>query len=100
MSRAISAELALNPRPRNTRLTRWLYQELRRAILERRLDAGCRLPASRDLAREYGISRGTVVTAFERLQAEGTSSVGSGRARGLLNDCLAICLELRQHVDL
>src|SRR5262245_6437959 len=80
MSRAVFAELALNQRHRNTRLTRWLYQELRDAILERRLDAGCRLPASRDLARKYGISRGTVVTAFERLQAEGyvVSRVGSG----------------------
>jgi GntR family transcriptional regulator/MocR family aminotransferase len=39
-----------------------------------------RLPATRDLAAEYGLSRGTIVTAFEELKAEGylEGSVGSG----------------------
>jgi GntR family transcriptional regulator/MocR family aminotransferase len=53
---------------------------LRAAILEGRLRPGARLPATRELAREYGLSRGTVVSAFEQLKAEGyvTGSVGSG----------------------
>ena len=50
------------------------------AIIEGRLRPGSRLPASRDFARQYGLSRGTVVSVFERLQAEGYVScrVGSG----------------------
>ncbi|HEX2919261.1 MAG TPA: PLP-dependent aminotransferase family protein, partial [Edaphobacter sp.] len=59
---------------------RWLYGALRREILEGRLRPGTRLPATRDLAAEYGLSRGTIVTAFEELKAEGyiEGSVGSG----------------------
>ena len=46
--------------------------------------AGCvperRLPATRDLARQYGLARGTIVNAFEQLKSEGyvEGSVGSG----------------------
>ncbi len=75
-----SLQLALGERPPHSTLTRWLYQELRRAILERRLPPGARLPATRDFAVQYGVSRGTVVTVFELLQAEGylIGRVGAG----------------------
>jgi GntR family transcriptional regulator / MocR family aminotransferase len=75
-----SYELMLGARPRHQTLTFWLYRELRLAILEGRLAAGMRLPASRDFGRMYRLSRGTVVSVFERLQAEGYIScrVGSG----------------------
>ncbi len=75
-----SFQLALDERPAHTTLTRWLYQELCRAILDRRLPPGTRLPATRDFALQYGVSRGTVVTAFEQLQAEGylIGQVGAG----------------------
>ena len=41
---------------------------------------GARLPGTRDLARQYGLSRGTIVNAFEQLKSEGyvEGSVGSG----------------------
>jgi DNA-binding transcriptional MocR family regulator len=44
------------------------------------LKPATRLPSSRDLARQYGVSRGTVVAAFEQLQAEGylRSRIGAG----------------------
>jgi GntR family transcriptional regulator/MocR family aminotransferase len=73
-------ELALSERPQDASLTHWLYEEVRRAILDRRLPPGTRLPATRDFARHYSISRGTVVTAFEQLQAEGylVGQVGAG----------------------
>ena len=73
-------EIALAERPRRTTLTHWLYKELRSAILEGRLRPGSRLPATRDFAIQYNVSRGTAVTAFEQLQAEGylVSQVGSG----------------------
>src|SRR6266566_10144884 len=75
-----SLQLALHERAPDITLTRWLYQELRHAILDRRLLPGTRRPATRDFALQYGVSRGTVVTVFEQLQAEGYLScrVGSG----------------------
>ena len=81
MPKVISAyELTLRPRPKNQTLTSWLYSELRSAILDGRLAPETRLPASRDFATQYGISRGTVISVFERLQSEGyvSSHVGLG----------------------
>lgn len=81
MSKIVSAlELSLGQRQTGQSLTNWLYGELRRSILERQLPPGTRLPASRDFAQQYGISRGTVVRVFEQLQSEGylSSQVGSG----------------------
>ncbi|HET8634664.1 MAG TPA: PLP-dependent aminotransferase family protein [Gemmatimonadales bacterium] len=63
--------LVLPPRETGTTAGRWLYDALRAAILDRRLGPGVRLPATRDLARQYRLARGTVVTAFEQLRAEG-----------------------------
>jgi GntR family transcriptional regulator / MocR family aminotransferase len=54
--------------------------ELRTAIRSGRLAGGLRLPASRDLARDLGTSRGVVVEAYEQLVAEGflVARQGSG----------------------
>src|ERR1044071_979236 len=75
-----SFELTLSSRPPRQTLTDWLYAELRCSILEGRLRPGTRLPASRDFARQHSLSRGTVVSVFERLLAEGylSTRVGSG----------------------
>lgn len=81
MSKVVSTfELSLHRRSAGQTLANWLYGELRGAILEGRLKAGARLPASRDFARRYRVSRGTVVSAFERLHDEGylLSRVGIG----------------------
>lgn len=61
-------------------LNQRLYDALRHAILEGALPAGARLPASRDLAAEAGVSRNTVLHAYGQLQAEGylQARVGSG----------------------
>ena len=77
---ATSFEFTLKNRPQHQTLTNWLYGELRKAILEGRLRPETRLPASRDFARQYGLSRGTVVSVFERLQDEGyvSSQIGYG----------------------
>ncbi|MGC2400316.1 MAG: winged helix-turn-helix domain-containing protein, partial [Acidobacteriaceae bacterium] len=79
MAKTVSSfELTLSrPRTKQT-LTHWLYAELRAAILDGRLGTGARLPASRDFANQYGLSRGTVVSVFERLQAEGYISCRVG----------------------
>src|SRR6201999_1089022 len=48
-----------------------LEEGLREAIRNGRLAAGTRLPPSRALARDLGISRGTVAQAYGQLVAEG-----------------------------
>ena len=56
-----------------------LESALREAIRDGRLRAGERLPSSRELARELGLSRGTVQDCYGQLLAEGylTSRGGS-----------------------
>ena len=63
-----------------TPLYRWFYEELRAAILQGQLKPGARLPATRDLAEQYRLSRATVVAAFEQLKSEGyvEGKVGAG----------------------
>jgi GntR family transcriptional regulator/MocR family aminotransferase len=57
-----------------------LYEQVRDSILAGRLRTGARLPASRTLARDLGVSRTTVLNALEQLRAEGyvRGKVGSG----------------------
>jgi len=59
---------------------RALETALREAIRSGRLHPGARLPGSRSLAADLGISRGTVVQAYAQLIAEGwlTGTTGSG----------------------
>ena len=61
-------------------LHRQIYEGFREAIVERRLRAGQRLPSTRGLAGELGISRIPVLQAFEQLLAEGyfESRTGAG----------------------
>ncbi|HEY7456455.1 MAG TPA: PLP-dependent aminotransferase family protein [Solirubrobacterales bacterium] len=56
------AELALHEQ---------LERSLRESIQAGRLAAGARLPSSRALAREVGVSRGVVTEAYSQLSAEG-----------------------------
>ena len=73
-------DLSLNPHHGDHDLWRWLYTELRGAILDGRLKPGIRMPSTRSLGMQYSLSRGTVVAAFDQLQAEGytRTEVGSG----------------------
>ena len=59
---------------------RRLYEAAKAAIHQQLLGAGNKLPSSRDLARDLGIARNTVIAAFEQLAVEGyvTSALGSG----------------------
>jgi GntR family transcriptional regulator / MocR family aminotransferase len=61
-------------------LYRQLYDEFRSAILAGRLKAGNKLPPTRELANELGISRNTVMAAYDQLLSEGYAEghVGSG----------------------
>lgn len=61
-------------------LARQLCQALRARVLDGRLGSGTRLPASRDMASILGLSRNSVVRAYDQLYAEGfiESRVGDG----------------------
>ncbi|MQQ09722.1 aminotransferase class I/II-fold pyridoxal phosphate-dependent enzyme [Epibacterium sp. SM1979] len=57
-----------------------LVEGLRHAITQGRLAVGTRLPASRTLAHDLGVSRSTVIQSYDQLVAEGyiASRPGSG----------------------
>jgi GntR family transcriptional regulator/MocR family aminotransferase len=79
-----------------------IYEELRQAILNGRLDVGSRLPASRDLADDLGVSRNTILGSYQQLFAEGyiEGHIGSGTfvARTLPEEMLEARTE-RAHID-
>ncbi|SCK27537.1 GntR family transcriptional regulator / MocR family aminotransferase [Streptomyces sp. ScaeMP-e48] len=57
---------------------RALQSALREAVRSGRLVAGTRLPSSRELAADLGVSRGLVTEAYEQLTAEGYLRSGQG----------------------
>ena len=59
-------------------LYRQLYFAVRDAILSGRLRPGQRLPATRSFATDLGLSRNTVVSAFDQLLAEGYTEGRTG----------------------
>ena len=62
-------------------LYRSIYHQLRYQILSGEWQIGSLLPPERKLAEEMGVSRNTIVRAFDDLETEGliTSRMGSGR---------------------
>lgn len=59
------------PAPGSRHLLRGLHGQLKGAILDGRLRPGLRLPATRALAQACGVSRNTVVAAYDLLLSEG-----------------------------
>ncbi|WP_251061410.1 PLP-dependent aminotransferase family protein [Streptomyces sp. ISL-100] len=57
---------------------RTLQSALREAVRSGRLAAGTRMPSSRELAADLGVSRGLVTEAYEQLTAEGYLRTGRG----------------------
>jgi GntR family transcriptional regulator/MocR family aminotransferase len=76
---ALLHSIVIDPRARRPVSTQ-VYVALRDMILTGAFAAGERLPATRTLSRELGLSRTTIIEAFERLAAEGLieARVGSG----------------------
>jgi len=70
MRTASPLRLGIDPRS-SMPLHRQLYEQIREAVLTRRLRPCVPLPSSRMLAAELGISRNTVLNAYEQLEAEG-----------------------------
>jgi DNA-binding GntR family transcriptional regulator len=61
-------------------LYRRIADDLRGAIADGRLPRGARVPSSRALARQLGVSRNSVLAAYDLLAAEGllAGCTGSG----------------------
>ncbi len=81
-------------------LYRQLYEKIRDAILTKQIKAGSRLPSTRELSNDLGISRNTVINAFEQLLAEGyiEGKIGAGTyvAKLLTDELLKIHTKLSQ----
>lgn len=60
------------------RRTTWLADRLRSAIADGTLKLGARLPATRVLAAELSMARGTVADAYQRLTEEGLLATNHG----------------------
>lgn len=77
-----------------------LFDRLREAIINGAIRAAERLPSTRTLATDLGISRNTVVAAIDRLIAEGylEARIGSGTyvCRTLPDDAMAPAVRLAQ----
>src|SRR5260370_38201559 len=67
---AASILIRLDPRARGA-LQQQIYSGIRLSILNGVLEPGTRLPSSRALAEELGVSRTTTLLALEQLLAEG-----------------------------
>src|SRR6185436_4195898 len=63
--------MLLNLRESNGPLYRRIYHALKSGIRAGRLGAAARLPSTRALAADLGVSRNTVMLAYEQLAAEG-----------------------------
>jgi len=57
---------------------RRIYEAIRRAITDRILPPGTRLPSTRSLAEDLSVSRNTILAAFEQLLDEGYVSAQTG----------------------
>jgi GntR family transcriptional regulator/MocR family aminotransferase len=73
-------------RAEQTPLFRQLYLQLRSAILSRRLRPGTKLPSTRELASQLGVSRSAAVAAYEQLFAEGYTSSRHGSGTYISSD--------------
>src|SRR5207248_1833915 len=73
-------------RTEDTPLFRQVYLQLRSAILTRRLRPGTKLPSTRELASQLGLSRSAVVVAYEQLLAAGYTSGRRGSGTYVSSD--------------
>jgi len=61
-----------------TPIHRQIYSAIRTYILSRRLPPLAKLPATRELAKQLGVGRNTVVAAYDQLMAEGLAEAHTG----------------------
>lgn len=71
---------------KKTPLFQQIYDCLQTAILQGRLVSGSKIPSSRELVRQLGVSRTTVVMAIDQLVAEGYLRTISGSGTFVCDD--------------
>src|SRR3984957_10893476 len=71
-----------------------IEDQLRWAVRDGALQPNARVPSTRDLARQVGVSRRVVVDAYAQLAAEGYLSLRQG-ARPRVSDTAAVASEAR-----
>jgi DNA-binding GntR family transcriptional regulator len=84
-------------------LYRQVYNQLRQAILEQKFPTGARLPSTRALARMLGVSRNTVLNAYEALVADALLAArkGSGTHVSMPSDEIrTLAMPMRRSFDL
>ncbi|HYC43561.1 MAG TPA: PLP-dependent aminotransferase family protein [Noviherbaspirillum sp.] len=81
-----------------TPMFRQLYEGIKRSVLSGKIRPGAQLPPTRDLARQLGISRQTVLNAYEHLMAEGylCGTVGKGT---FVSETLPLARAMDRHTD-
>ena len=77
---AVWPEINLDRSTHAPTLRRQIEQQLASAIRNGALPSGARLPSSRVMAKLLGVSRGTVVDAYESLLAAGLLAASAGSA--------------------
>ncbi len=74
-----------------------IYRQLRAGIVEGRLAGGTRLPSTRDLATQLGVSRKTTLDVFERLLSEGYLSARAGSGTFVAEGLQRLPMERSSH---
>lgn len=65
-----------------------IYQQIRNRILEGRLQVGDKLPSTRDLSKDLGVSRNVVLEAYDLLFAEGYVKTKQGNGTFVAEEAL------------
>ena len=87
------------PDKNSGQLVSQLHRQLRTAIVSGRLRAGTQLPPTRKLALQLGISRNTVVAAYDLLLSEGYVS-GKAGSGSFVNEMRGLRFDQRTRPDL
>jgi GntR family transcriptional repressor for pyruvate dehydrogenase complex len=95
-------EMVLNPKPiyravKTSRLYEQIVQQVEDSILKGQLKPGDQLPAERDLAQSFGVSRTAVREAVKTLREKGLVEAYSGRGTFVTN---GTSHAIRQSLDL
>ncbi|MCR8723530.1 rhizopine catabolism transcriptional regulator MocR [Frigidibacter sp. ROC022] len=85
MTAGLPVDNLILDRRKRRNLHRQLYDHLRRMIETRALPPGAPLPATRALAQDLGLSRNTVIAAYDQLALEGFVEIRRGVAPVVLN---------------
>ncbi len=89
-------ELRLS-RTAGTTLQAQIAEQLRLQILTGHLEPGYELPPSRELARQYGVSRNTIIHAYEHLISEGYLATVKGVRTVVAESLPEACLRVEKN---